>query len=96
MQEIPSILRPLLGNDLLDCARETARDLPCHLVGGALRDAYLSLESPDFDLVVASNGLDFSRRLAQSLAARLVILGGDRFSAYRLVRGDRIIDIWDR
>jgi tRNA nucleotidyltransferase (CCA-adding enzyme) len=86
----------LLSNELLGTARDAARDRECHLVGGALRDCFLGLGSPDLDLVVAGRGLDFSKDLALRLGARLVRLGGARFSAFRLVGTRFVLDVWDR
>src|SRR5579863_132123 len=57
----------------------------CHLVGGALRDAALGLATHDLDAVVAGRGREIADDLATSLPARLVLLGGEEFAAYRLV-----------
>ncbi len=72
----------------------------CHLVGGVLRDRALGLPSHDIDAVVAGRGELTGRRIAERLAAalpaRLVLLGGKEFAAYRLVAGDLTVDLWDR
>lgn len=86
----------LLQHRPLKLTAAAAGTTPCHLVGGALRDTVLGLEYRDLDLVVESNGLSIAQRLASSLPARLVELGGDRFAAYRLVAHDLTLDIWDR
>ncbi len=75
---------------------EAAGSTPCHLVGGALRDAALGLEVHDFDAVVDGRGEEIARRLAQSLPARFVPLGGKAFPAFRLVADDFELDLWDR
>lgn len=67
-----------------------------HLVGGVLRDRALSLPVHDVDAVVAERGLEIAERLATDLPARLVLLGGKDFAAYRLVGEDLTIDLWDR
>ena len=69
---------------------------PCHLVGGVLRDRALGLPSHDVDAVVAGRGREIAERLAAALPARLVLLGGKEFGAYRLVAGDVTVDLWDR
>jgi len=68
----------------------------CHLVGGILRDRALGLPSHDVDAVVAGRGREIAARLAAALPARLVLLGGKEFAAYRLVAGELTIDLWDR
>jgi poly(A) polymerase len=69
----------------------------CHLVGGILRDRALGLPSHDVDAVVAGGqGREIAERLAASLPARLVLLGGKEFAAYRLIAGDLTVDLWDR
>jgi len=57
----------------------------CHLVGGALRDRALGLVTHDLDAVVAGRGREIAGELADRLPARLVLLGGRDFAAYRLV-----------
>ena len=67
-----------------------------HLVGGCLRDRALGLPVHDLDAVVSGRGLEIAERLAAALPARLVLLGGKEFAAYRLVAGDVVVDLWDR
>jgi tRNA nucleotidyltransferase/poly(A) polymerase len=67
-----------------------------HLVGGVLRDRALGLPVHDFDAVVSGRGKEISERLSETLPARLVLLGGKEFAAYRLVGGEDVVDIWDR
>lgn len=67
-----------------------------HLVGGVLRDRALGLPVHDFDAVVSGRGREISERLAETLPARLVLLGGKEFAAYRLVGEDEVVDVWDR
>ncbi len=80
--------------------RATAEDtVELHLVGGVLRDRALGLPVHDFDAVVSGRGKEISERLAEALPARLVLLGGKEFAAYRLVglAGEMdVVDIWDR
>jgi len=77
---------------LVAASGETA----CHLVGGVLRDHVLGLPSHDVDAVVAERGLEIAEILAAELPARLVLLGGKDFAAYRLVGKDVTVDLWDR
>ncbi|MFP3939694.1 MAG: hypothetical protein ACLF0P_05255 [Thermoanaerobaculia bacterium] len=71
-----------------------------HLVGGALRDRLLGLPSRDLDAAVSDRGEEVARRLAGDLGARLVVLGGRDFGAYRLIAGNGqgswVLDLWDR
>jgi tRNA nucleotidyltransferase (CCA-adding enzyme) len=69
---------------------------PVHLVGGVLRDRLLGLPLGDIDAVVEANGREIAGRLAAALPARLVLLGGKKFAAYRLVATDWKLDLWDR
>lgn len=75
---------------------EAAGEVPCHLVGGMLRDAALGRPTKDVDVTVAGHGEDVARRLAETLPARLVHLGGKAFPSYRLVTDDFEVDVWDR
>jgi tRNA nucleotidyltransferase/poly(A) polymerase len=68
----------------------------CHLVGGVLRDRALGLPVHDIDAVVAGRGREIGEELASRLPARLVLLGGKEFAAYRLVGEDLVVDLWDR
>jgi tRNA nucleotidyltransferase/poly(A) polymerase len=65
------------------------------LVGGALRDAALGLESADLDAVVERDAAALAATLARALGARPVPLGGGHFGAVRLVRGELTLDLWD-
>lgn len=73
-----------------------AGDVETHLVGGVLRDCALGLPLKDIDAVVSSRGREISERLAETLPARLVLLGGKEFAAYRLVAEEVDVDLWDR
>ncbi len=66
------------------------------LVGGVLRDHALELPLHDIDAVVAERGLEIAETLAAELPARLVLLGGKDFAAYRLVGENVTVDLWDR
>ncbi|HEV7668258.1 MAG TPA: hypothetical protein VGS22_07020 [Thermoanaerobaculia bacterium] len=75
---------------------EIAGATPCHLVGGAIRDAALGREVHDLDAVVDGHGEEIARGLAARLPARFVPLGGKEFPAFRLVAADLELDLWDR
>jgi tRNA nucleotidyltransferase (CCA-adding enzyme) len=76
--------------------RAAAGDTPCHLVGGVLRDRLLGLAAVDFDAVVAGRGQEIAAEVGARLGARLVLLGGKAFAAYRLVSSQFTLDLWDR
>ncbi len=88
-----SSLRTLPAVTLL---AELAGATPCHLVGGAIRDAALGRQVHDLDAVVEGRGEEIARALAQRLPARFVPLGGKEFPAFRLVAADLELDLWDR
>jgi tRNA nucleotidyltransferase/poly(A) polymerase len=94
---------PLLHLPAVRALLDACEGLECHLVGGVLRDRALGLPSHDIDAVLAGrgalNGLRVAERLAVALPARLVLLGGKEFAAYRLVvlaADDLTVDLWDR
>jgi tRNA nucleotidyltransferase/poly(A) polymerase len=87
--------RLLLHHPAVQALVAAAGDVETHLVGGVLRDRALGLPLKDIDAVVASRGRQIAERLAETLPARLVLLGGKEFAAYRLVAGD-LVDLWDR
>ncbi|HEX9942042.1 MAG TPA: hypothetical protein VGG03_08500, partial [Thermoanaerobaculia bacterium] len=93
---ISRAFRLLLHHPAAQALLAAAQGTETHLVGGVLRDRALGLPVHDFDAVVAGHGLEIARRLAGSLPARLVLLGGKDFAAYRLVREDLVLDLWDR
>src|SRR5207237_10637718 len=81
-------------------AVEPPGKLACHLVGGVLRDRALGLPVHDVDAVVPARGRELAERLAVTLPARLVALGGNKeFAAFRLVGtgagADIEVDLWD-
>ena len=86
----------LHGNSLCQMLRELLQDRPCHLVGGALRDAALGHRLRDLDIVVAGDGADVAHSLAERLGSRSIKMGGHRFAAYRIPNAGSPIDIWDR
>ncbi|HKV09982.1 MAG TPA: hypothetical protein VJ725_17720 [Thermoanaerobaculia bacterium] len=88
--------RILLHHPAVTALLAASGDTECHLVGGVLRDRALGLPIHDVDAVVAARGKEIAERLAADLPARLVLLGGKDFAAYRLVGEDLTIDLWDR
>ena len=91
-----SSLMALLSLPAVSRLAEVAGATPCHLVGGAVRDAALGREVHDLDAVVEGRGEEIARRLAALLPARFVALGGKEFPAFRLVADDLELDLWDR
>jgi len=88
--------RILLHHPAVRALLDACGPVECHLVGGVLRDRALGLPSHDIDAVVSRDGRQISERLAAALPARLVLLGGKEFGAYRLVAGEVTVDLWDR
>lgn len=88
--------RLLLHQPAVRALIAAAEGVEVHLVGGVLRDRALGLPVHDFDAVVSGRGREISERLAEILPARLVLLGGKEFAAYRLVGEEVVVDIWDR
>ncbi len=86
----------LLSLPAVEKLAQVAGETPCHLVGGAVRDAALGREVHDLDAVVDGRGEAIARRLATLLPARFVPLGGKEFPAFRLVAADLELDLWDR
>jgi tRNA nucleotidyltransferase/poly(A) polymerase len=80
----------------LTAAALAEETVEAHLVGGVLRDRALGLPVHDVDAVVSGHGREIAGRLAETLPARLVLLGGKEFAAYRLVGEDTVVDLWDR
>jgi len=87
--------QPAVRN-LIAAADSVTDAVELHLVGGVLRDRALGLPVHDFDAVVSGRGREISERLAEILPARLVLLGGKEFAAYRLVGEEAVVDVWDR
>lgn len=64
-----------------------------YLVGGAVRDLILGRRPIDYDLAVAGDPAVFAGRLARHLNGRLVELGKDRFTLYRVVSPAGCVDV---
>jgi tRNA nucleotidyltransferase/poly(A) polymerase len=88
--------RLLLHHPAVQALAAAAGNVETHLVGGVLRDRALGLPLKDVDAVVASHGREIAEHLAETLPARLVLLGGKEFAAYRLVAEEVDVDLWDR
>ena len=86
----------LLHRPVITTLLSAAGPVPCHLVGGVLRDFLLDTPSRDLDVIVERDGRRVAERIAAELGARLVLLGGDRFAAFRIVASELILDLWDR
>lgn len=96
LEDFKARLAELHGNPSCQVLREVLQNRPCHLVGGALRDAALGHRLRDFDVVVAGDGAGVANRLADRLGSRPIRMGGHRFAAYRVPNAGSPIDIWDR
>jgi tRNA nucleotidyltransferase (CCA-adding enzyme) len=94
--DVSTAFSDLLAQPAVHALRAAAAGVETHLVGGVLRDRALGFACHDYDAVVARDGLAIARRLAEALPARLVLLGGKEFAAYRLVGAEDSIDLWDR
>ena len=92
----PQSFETLLNHPSVQALAAASGETACHLVGGVLRDHVLGLPVHDVDAVVAERGLEIAETLAAELPARLVLLGGKDFAAYRLVGEDVTVDLWDR
>lgn len=68
-------------------------DSGVYLVGGSVRDYLMGRHPADLDLTVSTDALGYAKTLAQKIKGRLVVLGKERFSLYRIVKGPVIIDV---
>ncbi|MBQ6668991.1 MAG: CCA tRNA nucleotidyltransferase, partial [Deltaproteobacteria bacterium] len=74
----PSLLRAL----------RRASECPCHLVGGAVRDALLGRPVHDWDVITPEKADDLARRFAQSLNGTWFELDAERgYSRVCLAQG---------
>lgn len=69
-------------------------DLPqAYLVGGSVRDLILGVEPLDYDMAVPSSPDQFAKIMANRLNGKVIVLGKDQFSVYRVVSDTLSIDI---
>ncbi len=85
MSAPPKAFAALRRDPVVQALLAACGDTPCHLVGGVLRDRALGLATHDLDVTVAGRGSEIAQVLARTLPARLVLLGGKEFAAFRLV-----------
>lgn len=64
-----------------------------YLVGGSVRDYLMGRHPADLDLAVSTDALGYAETLARKIKGRLVVLGKEHFSLYRIVKGPVIIDV---
>lgn len=64
-----------------------------YLVGGSVRDYLMGRHPADLDLAVSTDALGYAETLARKIEGRLVLLGKERFSLYRIVKGPVTIDV---
>jgi tRNA nucleotidyltransferase/poly(A) polymerase len=65
-----------------------------YIVGGAVRDMFLGLETKDIDLVVSGDALEISKKFAQVSGGSFVLLDS-KFAIARVVRDAAFLDISD-
>ena len=65
---------------------------PVYLVGGSLRDDILGRPSKDYDFAVPGNARAFSEAVARRVGARVIEIGKDDRTVYRVVLGKEILD----
>lgn len=56
---------------------ELGRERQVFLVGGAIRDVVIDRTPKDFDFAVSGSGVEFARKLARRLKAKLVVLSAE-------------------
>jgi len=83
-----------LPDDFLTALRDVSQltQTRVYLSGGVLRDWLLGVSAVDFDFTVSENGLEFGRRLAETLHATFVRLADDE-GICRVVWKGLVIDI---
>ncbi len=91
-----SAFAALRGRTDLQILSELTGSQACHLVGGALRDAVVGVRARDLDVVVSGRGRALAQALAEANSTRVIELGGERFSSYRVLTSESQIDLWDR
>ncbi len=67
---------------------------PAWIVGGAIRDLILGRSPADVDLA-AEEGYGAAAALASAAGGRIVPLGRERFPTWRVILGDRAVDVSD-
>ncbi|MCU0465251.1 MAG: hypothetical protein MUF38_11870 [Anaerolineae bacterium] len=74
--------RPLIWPDILlelaDWLLDQDDTTPVHIVGGAVRDAYLGYPLKDIDLVVGGGAIRMARRMADAFGGDVYVLDADR------------------
>jgi poly(A) polymerase len=69
------------------------QDSGVYLVGGSVRDYLMGRHPADLDLAVSTDAVGYAKTLTKKIKGRLVVLGKERFSLYRIVKGPVIIDV---
>ncbi|MDY6953975.1 MAG: hypothetical protein SWE60_20925, partial [Thermodesulfobacteriota bacterium] len=65
---------------------------PVYLVGGSVRDQILGRPSKDYDFAVPGDARTFAEEVASRMGARVIEIGKDNRSVYRVVSGKEILD----
>jgi tRNA nucleotidyltransferase/poly(A) polymerase len=79
------LLWPDLLLDLADWLLDQDDSVPVHIVGGAVRDAYLGYPLKDIDLVAASGAVRLARRLADAFNGDVFVMDAEREVARVLI-----------
>lgn len=64
-----------------------------YLVGGSVRDYLMGRHPMDLDVTVVGDAPAYAEALARKIQGRLVVLGKECFSLYRIVNGVQTIDV---
>lgn len=84
------IIKKINDDEIINLIKKHAGNAEIYLVGGAIRDFYLSCENFDKDIVVNSRDAEkFARNLAKSLSATFILLD-DENKIYRLITKDKL------
>ena len=66
---------------------------PAYLVGGSVRDILLGHTPCDYDIAVPGDPLTYAREIAAIRKARVITIGNNNKTVFRIVSGDLVFDI---
>jgi hypothetical protein len=90
----PEAARRLLASSTLRRLGETCGGEVVFLTGGSLRDRLLGRRALDLDLAVTGDAAGLADRIAADAAGRVFPLGRDALVTWRVVAGNRHVDVW--